>query len=119
MPYKDCPYHEIEILINFDYLNVLKPNEHTEDYHIRQPNDEKSLFEIEDKKHIYVGEKVFTFETNDKIVKYSLDLGFNDVKFPYANGEETFTLCYIKNIFLFENMKIQQKKMNISFCIKK
>ena len=39
------------------------------------------------KKYIYVGEKIITFQTND-IVKYSLDLGFNDIKFPYAYGEE-------------------------------
>ena len=60
----------------------------TQDYHIRQPNDENFLFEIGDKKYIYVGEEVITFETNDKIVKYSSKLGCNDVKYTYAYGEE-------------------------------
>ena len=69
-------------------MNLFKPNEHTEDYHIRQPNDEDFLFEIGDEKYIYVGEKVITFETNDIIVKYSSKLGFNDIKYPYAYGEE-------------------------------
>ena len=58
MPCRDSPHHEIEILMSFDYLNVFKPNEHTEDYHIRQPNDEDFLLAIGDKKYIYVGEKV-------------------------------------------------------------
>ena len=43
------------------------------------------LFEIEEKKYIFVGEKVFTFETtNEKILNYSPDLGFNDIKFALA-----------------------------------
>ena len=33
--------------------------------------------------------------------------------------KKTFTLCYMKNIFLFKNMKIQQKKTSISIYIKK
>ena len=35
-----------------------------------------------------MGEKVINFETNDIKVNYSLDLGFNHIKFPYAYGEE-------------------------------
>ena len=88
MPYRNSPLQEIEILMSFDYLNVFKRNEHTEDYHIRKPNDENFLFEIGDKKYIYVGEKVLTSKTNHVIVKYSSEHGFNDVKFPYAYGEE-------------------------------
>ena len=33
-------------------------------------------------------EKVITFETNDIIVKTSLDIGVSDVNVPYAFGEE-------------------------------
>ena len=50
MAYRDNPHHEIEMVISFDYLNVFKPNEHTEDYHIWKPNNENFLFEIEVKK---------------------------------------------------------------------
>ena len=32
MPYRDSPHDEIEILMSFDYLNIFRPNEHTEDY---------------------------------------------------------------------------------------
>ena len=87
MPCRDSPHHEIEIVMSFNYLNVLKPNDHTEDYPIRKPNDENFPFEVEDKKYIFVGEKVNSFETNDIIVKYSSELGFNDINFLYAYGE--------------------------------
>ena len=50
MPNRFSPHREIEIFVSFDYLNVFKPNEYTEVYHIRQPNDETFLFEIGDKK---------------------------------------------------------------------
>ena len=51
-PYRDSPHHEIKILMSFNYLNFFKPNEHTEDYRIRKPNDENILFEIEEKKFL-------------------------------------------------------------------
>ena len=88
IPYRNSQHQEIEIIMSFNYVNVFKPNEHTEDYHIRKPNDENFLFEIGDKKYIYVGEKLITFETDDKIEKYSSEIGFNDVKIPYAYGKE-------------------------------
>ena len=40
MAFSDSSHDEIEIVMNFNYLNLFKPNEHTEDYHIRKPNDE-------------------------------------------------------------------------------
>ena len=86
-------------VMSFGYLNVFKPIEHTKDYHIRKPNDENFLFEIEDKKYIYVGGKVFTFETNDTILNYSSELGFNDINFPYAYaGENIYLLLHRKCI---------------------
>ena len=87
MPYRNSQNHEIEKVMSFSYLNGFKPNEHREDFHIRKLNREKFLFEIEVKKLIIVGEKVFTFDTNNKKVKYFLDLGSNDIKFPFAYGE--------------------------------
>ena len=35
-----------------------------------------------------MGEKLFSFETNDEIVEYSSEHGYNDIKFPFAGGEE-------------------------------
>ena len=46
MPYRDSSHHEIKIPMSFIYLNSFKPNEHTEDYHIRKANHEIFLFEI-------------------------------------------------------------------------
>ena len=91
MLYRDSPHHEIEIIMSFDYLYLFRPNEHTEDsedYHIRKRNDKKFFFEIGDKKYIYMGEKLLTFETDDKIEKYSSEHGNNDVKYTYAYGKE-------------------------------
>ena len=69
MPYRDSPHHEIEILMSFDHLNVFRPNEHTEDYHIRKPNNANFLFKIKNKKYIHVGKNLFSFEKNDAIVR--------------------------------------------------
>ena len=56
----------------------------TQDYHIRKPNDETFPFEFEDKKYISVREKKVFFETNRKILNYSSDLGFNEIKNPFV-----------------------------------
>ena len=82
MPYRYSPPDEIEIVMGFNYLNLFKPNEHREDYHIRKPKDEIFLIEIEVEKYIYLGKNLVSFETNDKIVKFSSDLRFNDIKNP-------------------------------------
>ena len=88
MPCRVSSHDEIEILMCFNYLNVFKPNEHTEDYHTRKPNHENFLFETEDNKYIYFGEKVITFETKYETVNNSSETGFDDVKFPFAYGNE-------------------------------
>ena len=91
MPCRNSPYHEIEILMSFDYLHLFGPNEHTEDYHIRKPNNANFLFKIEDKKCIHVGKNLFSFETNDEIVKYSSEHGYNDNKSHLLAVKKTFT----------------------------
>ena len=88
IPYRNSPHQEIEILMSFDYLHLYRPNEHTEDYHIRKPIDENFLFKIENKKYIHVGENLFSFETNDEILEYSSEHGNNVVKYPYAYSKE-------------------------------
>ena len=78
MLYRESPNHEHELLLSFHYLNSFNPIEHREDFHIRKSNDKNIPLEIEDKKSIYVGENSVSFETNDKLVKLSSELGFND-----------------------------------------
>ena len=100
IPYRSSPHQEIEIAMSFDYLHVFGPDENNKDGNF--------LFEIENEKCIHVGEKVFTFETNDEIVEYFSEHGNNDVKYSYAYGKKRFTLWHIKTILLFKNTKIQQ-----------
>ena len=49
IPYRNSQPQKIEILTCFDYLHLFRPNEHSEDYHIRKPNNENFLFKNEDK----------------------------------------------------------------------
>ena len=74
--------------MSFDYLRLVRPNEHSGDYHIKKPNNENFLFKIDDKKYVHVGERLLSFETYDEFVKYSSEHGFNDVKFPFAYAKE-------------------------------
>ena len=94
VPYRDSTHHDFELLMSFFYLSLFKSNEHTEDYHLRKPNNENFLFRIEDETNIYVGEKIITFETNDIVLKRCLHLSFNDIKFPYAYIEEKTYLIF-------------------------
>ena len=90
-----------------------RPNKHSEDYHIRESNDEKFLFKIEDKKYFHVGEQFFSFETNDEIVKNSSEHGSNDIKFPFAHGKENFYfMLHQKYIPLQENESSTVKNEN-------
>ena len=119
MPYRDIPHLEIEILASFIYLNVFKPIEHTDDFHIRKPNDENFLFESEDKKYIYVGERSVTFETIDKIVNSSSDLGFSDIKIPFAYGEENIYIMLHQEYILSQEYENSTEKTSMSICIKR
>ena len=59
-----------------------------------------------------MGEKLFSFETNDEIVKYSSEHGFNDVKFPFAHGKENiYLMLHQKYIPLqeYENSTIKNE----------
>ena len=57
IPYKNSPHQEIEIVTKFDYQQLFKP------FDLDKETDANFLFKIEDKKYIYVGDKVFSFET--------------------------------------------------------
>ena len=78
--------------MSFNYLNLFKPNEHTEDYHLRKPNDENFLFEIENKNYICIGDKVVSSDTNYEILSYSSKLGFNDNNFSFAYSDKNVHL---------------------------
>ena len=60
MPYRNGPDDEIKLLSSFKYLNLLKPNEHTEDYYNRGSNDKNFLFEMKLKmKNIFLFENIY------------------------------------------------------------
>ena len=105
--------------MSFDYLNVFKPNEHIEDYRIREPNDEYFLFEIGNKKYVYVGKEVITFETNDKIVRYSSKLGCNDVKYTYAYGKENIYFMLHQKYIPIQEYKNSTEKEEYKYLYKK
>ena len=104
MPYRDSPHHEIEIVMSFDYLHVFGPDEDNKDGNF--------LFEVEDKKYVHVGEKLFSFETNDKIVDYFSEHGNNDVKYPFAYGKENiYSILHQKYIPIqeYENSTVKNE----------
>ena len=54
-------------------------------------------------KNILAGGILVSFETNDKILKYSSELGFSDIKYPFAFGEENiYFMLFWKNIPIHE-----------------
>ena len=64
------------------------------------------------KKCIHVGEKLISFKTNDEIVKYSSEYGFNDIKFSFAYGEENiYFMLHQKYIPLqeYENSTVKSE----------
>ena len=80
MPYRNSPHQEIEKVMSFDYLHLFGPDEHNKDGNF--------LFKIGKRRYVHVGESLFSFETNDEIGGYTVEHGFNDVKYPFAHGKE-------------------------------
>ena len=117
MPYRESPYHEIEIRMSFIYLNLFKPNEHKEDCRIEKLNGKIFPFQVKVNEYVYVGEEELSFEINEMIMSYSLEHGSNDIKVAFAHGK--------KNIYFMLHQKYipveeyQHKKMNMSICIKR
>ena len=104
IPYRNSPLQEIEIVMSFDYQHVFGPDENNKDGNF--------LFEIGDKKYVHVGENLFSFETNDEIDGYTVEHGFNAIKFPFAHGKENiYFMLHQKYIPLqeYENSTVKNK----------
>ena len=119
MPYRDSPHHEIVILMSFDYLHLFRPNEHTEDYHIRKTNNANFLFKIEDKKYIHVGKNLFSFETDYEIVKYSSEHGHNDIKYPFARAKENIYFMSHQKYIPIQEYENSTEKNEYQYLYKK
>ena len=90
--------------MSFDYLHLFGPD--------GKADDENFLFQIEHKKHIHVGEKVISFETDDEIEGYTVERCFNDVKFPFVRCKENiYFMLYQKYIPLqeYENSTVKNE----------
>ena len=98
MPYRDSPHHENEKVMSLKTLNISKSNE-----------DKNFLFEIEDKKRIYVGENLVSIVTGDRIVENLSKKGLLMLNTHKLTVKRAFTLCFIENISPLKNMKIQQR----------
>ena len=95
MPYRNSPHQEIGKVMSFDYLHVFGPDENNKDGNF--------LFEIKNKKYVHVGDKLFSFETNDEIVDYFTEHGNNDVKYSFAYSKENiYFMLHQKHIPLQE-----------------
>ena len=103
MPYRNSHHQEIEIVTKFDNQHLFKPFDLDKKTHARIVTGENFLFKIEDKKYIYAGDKVFTFETVDNIEEYFSETGHNDVKYTFALGNENiYYMLYQKYITIEE-----------------
>ena len=104
IPYRNIPHQEIEMVMSFDYLHLFGPDENNKDGNF--------LFEIEKRKYVHVGENLFSFETNDEIDGYTVEHGFNDIKFPFAHGKENiYFLLHQKYVPLqdYENWTVKNE----------
>ena len=62
------------------------------------------------KKYVHVGDKLFSFETNDEIVDYFTEHGNNDVKYSFAYSKENiYFMLHQKYIPLQEYEKSTMK----------
>ena len=62
-------------------------------------NGNINLLEVENKKHIFIRDCVYSFNTDDKIVKYASNVGYNGVPFAIAYGERN--IYYLSDIYVF------------------
>ena len=99
MPQRNSSHQEIEMVTKFDYLHLFKPFGSIEKTHVIRETNKNFLFKIEDKKFIHVGERIFSFETDDEITEYFSEDGHNDVKYPFAlSNENIYYMLYQKYI---------------------
>ena len=108
IPYRNSPHQEIEILMSFDYLHLFRPKK-----------DENFLFKSEDEKYIHEGKNSFSFATNDKILNYSSELGFNDIKFPFAYGKENIYFMLHQKYISIQEYESSTEKDEYHYLYKK
>ena len=58
------------------------------------------LLHIRDNEYIFIGAKIFKFQSNDVIVEFTSPVGNNDVPYPYAITENGKVYLLIENVVL-------------------
>ena len=66
-----------------------------------------------------MGEKVINFETNDTNLNYSSELGFHDIKYPFAYGEENIHFVLHLKYIPFQEYKNSTEKDEYEYLYKK
>ena len=74
---------------------------------------------LEIKKNIHVGEKLFSFETNDEIVEYSSKHGYNDINYPFARGNENIYFMLHRKYLPLQECENSTMKNEYQFLYKK
>ena len=103
--------------MTFNFLNLFRPNDHKEDYW--EGEDKIFLIEIRDKEHIHAGGNLLISVTNDKLVKSSSNLGFNEIKFIFAHDKENFYFMLHQRYIPIQNYKTSTEKNEYVFLYKK
>ena len=71
------------------------------------------------KKYIHVGEKLFSFETNDEIEDYFTEHGNNDIKYSYAYGKENIYFMAHQKYIPIQEYENSTMKNEYQFLYKK
>ena len=111
IPYRNSHHQEIEVVTKFDYQHLLKP--------IGSKTYDNFLFKIEDKKYIYIGEKIFTFKTYVDFEEYFSETDHNDVKYLFALGNENLYYMLYQKYITIEEFENEEMKDEYQYLYKK
>ena len=84
----------LKIFIGKSYLNEMTEFSGARDDEVWRGNS--ILLELEEKKYMMVGESVYTFETEDKIVKFTSNADNNQTAYPVAHGQRNIYYLFHK-----------------------
>ena len=75
------------------------------------------LLELDKFKYMFIGDCVYTFKTTDEIIKFSSNLGINNVHYPFAYGKDNIYFLVDRHEFIpynsIENENI--KNMDLTY----
>ena len=111
MPYRNSAHHEIEKVMSLDYIRIFGMSENNKNRNF--------LFEIGNKKYVYVGKNLFSFETNDKIVNYFSEDGNNDFNYTFAYGKENIYFMLHRKYIPIQEYENSTMKNEYDYLYKK